>query len=407
MTTIINSILLHADVFLQSLIVNLWIKTNRIDLKPNKNYITEGIFLGFLYSSTGEVKKIRGRKHQLALENGLSSLSQLYKLILVTVVSLLMLFSSGCSLFPEEEEVLAPPMKKPPEVEYQYIDVARGDVIQEITGYGYFYYIVKRDVAFEYRMGPLKGIYAKKGDLVKKGDLLAELDMADIEEKIEKQKLTLRKLEIDYTAAVTKNLDALELEKILLDIEAAKITLADLERDYNRGRLVAPIDGQVDYISTRFKERENVETGWTIVRIADTSRTLLVYNGQSASLFRPGDIIEVKIENKPYTGEVIPPPEDLSEDLASKNQSNVYITLKDYDGVVPAGTTGTIRYEVARRENVIRIPKRYLRIYSTRKYVLVLEDGLKKERDVVTGIESAEFVEIISGLNEGDKLYID
>ena len=95
--------------------------------------------------------------------------------------------------------------------------------------------------------------------------------MADIEEKIEKQKLTLRKLEIDYTAAVTKNLDALELEKILLDIEAAKITLADLERDYNRGRLVAPIDGQVDYISTRFKERENVETGWTIVRIADTS----------------------------------------------------------------------------------------------------------------------------------------
>jgi hypothetical protein len=39
-----------------------------------------------------------------------------------------------------------------------------------------------------------------------------------------------------------------------------------------------------------------------------------------------------------------------------------------------------------------------------RKYVNVLVDGLRVERDVVTGIENNTEIEILSGLDVGDQL---
>lgn len=327
------------------------------------------------------------------------------KLFLSVSYFIILTLAAGCSLFPEEEEVLAPPVKKPPEVVYQWVEVGRGTIVQEITGYGYFQYVHKQDLAFDYRMGPFKAIYAKKGDIVKKGDLLAELDMDDIKNKIQQQENALKKLEIDYASAASKNAHTLTLEKISIDIETVKIVLADLKRDYERGRIIAPIDGEVDYVSASYKEGDRIDTGWTIVRIADTSSTQLVYDGRYTSSFGVGDLIEVRISDELFSGEITPPPEDLPPELAEKAKSKVYIKLKDYNAIVPSGTTANIRKEIARREDVIRIPKSLLRTAGARKYVNLFVDGLRKEQDVEVGIESVNHIEIISGLKDGDRLY--
>jgi len=327
------------------------------------------------------------------------------KLFLSVSCIIILVLVTGCSIFPDEEEVLAPPVKKPPEVEYHWVEVGRGTIVQEITCNGYFEYVHKRDLSFDYRMGPFKSFYAKKGDIVRKGDLLAELDMEDIKNKIDQQEIALKKLEIDYASASSKNAHALTLEKISIDIKIVKTILEDLERDYERGRIVAPMDGEVDYVSSSYKEGDRIDIGWTIIRIADTSNTQLIHDGRYISSFKVGDLVDVRMNGSLFTGEVTPPPDDLPAELLQNAKSKVYIKLRGYDEIVPVGTSANIRKEIAKRENVVRIPRSLIRASGTRKYVNLFMDGLRKEQDVEVGIESADYIEIISGLKEGDRLF--
>ena len=39
-------------------------------------------------------------------------------------------------------------------------------------------------------------------------------------------------------------------------------------------------------------------------------------------------------------------------------------------------------------------------------YVQVLEDGIKKERVIETGIKNAAYIEVINGLSEGEEVII-
>ena len=48
-----------------------------------------------------------------------------------------------------------------------------------------------------------------------------------------------------------------------------------------------------------------------------------------------------------------------------------------------------------------------VRNYMGRRYVQVLEDGLKKERDVQVGLETSTDVEIIKGLEEGEEVVVN
>ena len=57
---------------------------------------------------------------------------------------------------------------------------------------------------------------------------------------------------------------------------------------------------------------------------------------------------------------------------------------------------------LARRENVVVLPKYVLKTYADRTYVNLLIDGIKVERDIETGVETATEVEIVKGLQAGD-----
>jgi len=68
------------------------------------------------------------------------------------------------------------------------------------------------------------------------------------------------------------------------------------------------------------------------------------------------------------------------------------------------GSTVYFEYELERSDDTIVIPRRLLNSVGGRKYVNVLVDGQRVERDVVTGIENNTDIEILSGLNVGDQL---
>jgi multidrug efflux pump subunit AcrA (membrane-fusion protein) len=74
---------------------------------------------------------------------------------------LLALSLSGCYLFPEETVVLKPPLKTPPQVTYDSMEVKRTNLESKVTGSGTFESINRKEYSFKIGGKKLKAIYVK------------------------------------------------------------------------------------------------------------------------------------------------------------------------------------------------------------------------------------------------------
>jgi len=78
---------------------------------------------------------------------------------------------------------------------------------------------------------------------------------------------------------------------------------------------------------------------------------------------------------------------------------------EEIEGIKP-GMTADIEIEVELKENVIAIPKEALKRRSGNRVVMVRNGKKIEERVVEIGIEGDDYVEILSGLAEGEEIII-
>ena len=64
--------------------------------------------------------------------------------------------------------------------------------------------------------------------------------------------------------------------------------------------------------------------------------------------------------------------------------------------------TANVIMETDKVENVLRVPLRAVKQKNGVKIVVVLVNGLPQEKTVTTGLRGDEYMEILSGLNEGE-----
>lgn len=65
------------------------------------------------------------------------------------------------------------------------------------------------------------------------------------------------------------------------------------------------------------------------------------------------------------------------------------------------GKSASVELIREKKEDVIVIPRNVVSMYSGESYVQVLENGIKKERMIETGIKNVTYIEVVSGLSEG------
>jgi RND family efflux transporter MFP subunit len=68
------------------------------------------------------------------------------------------------------------------------------------------------------------------------------------------------------------------------------------------------------------------------------------------------------------------------------------------------GTFGDVMIEVKSHEGVLAVPQRAI---LDNRYVYVVRDGRSVKRDVTLGLQSSDWVEILSGLEEGEPVIVD
>ncbi|HOJ09234.1 MAG TPA: biotin/lipoyl-binding protein, partial [Clostridiales bacterium] len=389
-----------------------------------------------------------------------------FKVSILTVI-IFSFFTSltGCYFFPQEEEVLAPPLKEPQKLEYKTIKVKKGNIEKRINGTAYFVSDLQTDLCFKYRGGRIKSINVKDGDMVYEGDIIIELETENLENQIMQQEMALEKLKLS-TGQTLSNLhrsiklaelqlddlkkklekikktmenlpDGVSLQDIMpganmediqdqierqefilngeiekynnaetsaeLDIKSIELQIQNLSIELEKTKLVSPVTGKVVWI-TSTKPGESIQAYTNLIRIADVNRLKLKYTGDNISDFKLGSKVEVKIDDAEYEGEVVMTPSTAPFDADESIKRSIFINVKGLPKGVSLGYSARISYLLEYKEDVIVIPRDMLHGFMGQKTVYILEDGLKKDRSVQTGIETPTEVEILKGLEEGEEI---
>lgn len=317
---------------------------------------------------------------------------------------------AGCYFFPREEEVLAPPIKEPEKVSYQTIEVKKGTIERIIRCSGVFISVSQRDLAFKYRGGRLKSILFNVGDKVKKGDVVAELETDNIVNDIQLQEIAVEKCQIAYDRIKVRleidgGGDRSELQLAELDLKANNLRLQSLQNELEQSRLVSVIDGEVVYL-TDVKLGEIINAYQTVVRVADPSQLQLQYKEDKVGSFSLGMKPDILLDGKTYKGEVVMTPGNLPNDANEEMKKSIRIKADNLPEGLSIGTTATIMMSMEKVDDVIVLPKQIINIFGTRKFVNVLKNNIREERDVELGIQTETEVEVVKGLSVGEQIII-
>lgn len=140
------------------------------------------------------------------------------------------------------------------------------------------------------------------------------------------------------------------------------------------------------------------------VKKLDTLEMSLTVDETEISKVSVGQEVNITLsafEDKTYTGKIT-----FINQIGSYSSSGTKYTAMvtfSNDGNVKIGMSGSVEVEIESVENAVAIPIEAVQSEDKEKYVLLVDDGGNTSKVVVeTGISNAAYVEIISGLSEGD-----
>jgi RND family efflux transporter MFP subunit len=277
--------------------------------------------------------------------------------------------------------------------------------------------------------GKVARILVEEGQRVAKDQLLAELETSSIELQLKQAEAALAVTEANRTntAKNKERMDRLLAEKAVSDTQYEQVKLADdaaraqadqaqavvnlARHGLNVSRMRAPFAGLVASKNSQVGDVVNPMMGGfgasgSVLTLVDDSRVKVVVE------VSPGDIARlgkgrpalIRVTN----GETIEAAGTISvvnstADAMSK-KFRVEVTAANPGLRLRPGTFGTVLFEIGVRENVLSVP---LQAVVGDKYVFIAAGGKAVRREVKLGLRTAAAVEVLSGLNEGDRVIVE
>lgn len=332
----------------------------------------------------------------------------------ITALSALLLLGSilsGCSLLPNEEPELNPPLIKPAQENYRTVVAEKGTIRKEVNGNGSFVSESSDIAQYTGQGGRIEEITVQAGDHVKKGDVLVKLILDGMDLQLKEQELSLERAKYAYKQTPATDKDARRIASLQLEIE--RIKYDRLKENFDSKVIRSKMDGKVTFAEA-LKEGDYIDSYQTLVIVSDPTKLRLTMTIDSATNLSHVDVgtkAEIQVEKATLTAKVVQTPNSapvtLNKELAEKYSKTLYLELPDLPKGVEIGSGASIRIITEQRDNIIKIPKSGLRSYLGRNFVRVLEDGKRlREMDVEVGITGSTEVEIIKGLEEGQVIVL-
>lgn len=275
----------------------------------------------------------------------------------------------------------------------------------------------------------IKSVLVKENDTVTAGQTIATLDGKDYEAKRDQAQYKVNNTRSEYDrvqylysiGAKTQK----DMEDAALNYDTAVSTLSEAESDMNETIITAPMDGVVvgEPKTAGTMATQGSDNPTVIMRIADLSKK------QIKAKIDETDIGSVKVgqtatftvdsfTDRTFTARVTKISQTdtanswdtSSSSSSSSNSASViyyYVTLDvdDPDNVLLPAMTARVEIETATKDDAMVVPISTLKTDANGSYVVIKNpDGTQENRYVSTGIYSDEYVEIINGLSEGEKV---
>jgi len=246
-----------------------------------------------------------------------------------------------------------------------------------------------------------------------KSDAATEKELKDAQKSVDQLANQLAIAQNQYSLLV-KGLSGNVRDRYEAEIEVLALSLEILEESREKFSIYADFNGIITELDT-FK-RDMPLAGKKILEIQEVNK-LRVYGDfivEDAVKIREGMEVEVHSDD---TGlsidklkiEKIHPKavSKLSELGIEQKRVTVEITLPKEDENLIIGSKVNIKIKIDCKDNILIVPEEAVYEKNEKSYVEILENGEVKETEVVLGIENQDFIEIIDGLDEGQKVILD
>lgn len=314
--------------------------------------------------------------------------------------------------------------------EMRTVKVKRQDITESVNASGN---VRAKDYA-ELRFNtPSKVVWlgVEKGDQVKKWQSIASLDRRILEKNLQVKLLSHKSSVVDFEETqdnydvqgwsldhILNNDDVTEEEKRILEKSQFGLDRSDLEVEIadialKEAVLVSPISGTV--ISTGgLVEGENLTaTNLAIktIKVADLSTLYFVAQIDEVDLGKVQIGQKVEIQIDAFPGESLEGTVSFIDKEGEKTLSGgvtipVEITFANVDERLAIGLTGDADFIVAKKENVLSIPREFIKHDQEKTYVKIMENGKPVTREVTTGLSTISQIEITSGMEEGQEVVL-
>ncbi len=309
---------------------------------------------------------------------------------LISLVILLVLAAGGYYYYQSNQTPEIP--------EFMKVTISQGEIVEEVSATGTLQ--AKRSVGVgSFVSGRVEEVLVDFNDIVRKGQVLARIDTSLLETQVEIQKANIERQEVDIASQRVQLADAkrsLERQRELLEkklatqqaYEAADLTvksreaqIASAEKQMVSARfnldtantnlgyatITSPVDGVI--VDKKVDPGITVQSSQTVATLFTIAEdlTLLKLEGgvdeAEIGKVRQGMTVRFSVDayqGQTFTGQII------MVRLNPTIQQNVvtYTTVADVrnnDLRLKPGMTASMRIEVSRRDNVMRIPNAALR----------------------------------------------
>lgn len=350
---------------------------------------------------------------------------------------LMALSCGGCANSGPDSDNLIITEKEPEGEQYNLAAASIGDVVLTKWLKCTYQQVEDQDVSFSVSGRQISRALVKVGDSVVKGQVLAELvdnqadsRIAELEYQIARNSLLLENIDTDesneisarwlqflYRSGKTEGEEEALKDSITQlqqnnqyqredyqdAIDLDRMELESLRKENAVSRVYAEMDGTV------FWMKENLEGSTctrdeVIIRIIDSSECLFVVQGaEYADWFEEGVPVEMRITSGISAGRYTLMPYMMEE----WGDRLTFSLLDDDNSAIEVGTTGTMEVVLDKREKVLTVPVDAVYMADDKPYVYVVGEGNMREvRWIKTGLHGDSSVEIIEGLEQGEKVIL-
>ncbi len=283
--------------------------------------------------------------------------------------------------------------------------------------------------------------YVTKNKHVNQGEVLFELENEDIPLKIRQADSDILQSEIELSRARTsynrysmlKDMDAISMEKFdesksIYETAEARLQNYLTQKEQlmlqeSHQQVTAPISGEVLMIYRQLGAYVTAGTEMALIGNFDEMKFTTPLNDDVAQKMRVGEKVELifgrnedfqkaygseyasgnKGKEQKFTAQVLEITPDLSE---SAEIRKILWMVDNRAGLLEPRLYNNVKFKPTLAHNCLTVPLDAMADATNTKLYKVLEDGTIQIQKVETGVNDGEYIEILSGLHEGDVVII-